>query len=291
MPLSPLAARPRSLLRPACSPKWYTIGQNGDTWATRSNVNKAMDISALYMLFVLLKAARPAGQRASAFVSLLMITSTVAVHEYGHALTMDSMDGHCAETVIYHRIAWGYAGCVKMGAGAAASASAAAAAAAANSAAARLGVTDWVADEHKQWWIAANGTLFALAYLLLFVVALRLLTACTRLDLGEGGIARVYDFGVHWALVWYPVMSVATQWGDFVTIYDAKKHKALVFFFLCVQAAFLAGHSAVRGFVARKLCCCLCGGKKEEKRTPATLTAGANGDVTVHQHGNIQMVM
>ena len=74
-------------------------------------------------------------------------------------------------------------------------------------------------------------------------------------------------------------------------IYDAKKHKALVFFFLCVQAAFLAGHSAVRGFVARKLCCCLCGGKKEEKRTPATLTAGANGDVTVHQHGNIQMVM
>ena len=88
-------------------------------------------------------------------------------------------------------------------------------------------------------------------------------------------------------------MSVATNWSDFVTIYDIKKYKALTFFFLCVQAVFLAGHSAVRGFVARKLCCCFCAkndGKKTQRETPTTLVTNKNGDLPVQQLGATQMM-
>jgi hypothetical protein len=135
----------------------------------------------------------------------------------------------CGEVLISHRIAWGYAICL-------------------SSAGSGGGGGLYAQHDHEQWWVAANGTLLGLAWLLLFcgslAVAVRIGPARLREALGDDAVAECYDFGTFWALVWYPVVSLLARWGDFVTIYGGEL--PLVALFLSIQLLFLSMHSAVR---------------------------------------------
>ena len=75
------------------------------------------------------------------------------------------------------------------------------------------------------------------------------------------------------------MVSLALQWGDFVTIYDATNHAPLVLFFLCVQAIFLLCMSPCRGVLSRVLCCRMCKSSKSEG-------GGAGGKARATPQGN-----
>ena len=181
---------------------WRTIGYDDPRTAeVVGGKTTMMDLATVVLVFKwgynLRQSVHAAG------CEMAFILTVVALHEWGHALALAAFG--CADVVISHRIAWGYTVCV-------------------DSAGSGAATTATTTDANDEWWAAAIGVFVGLGYLLLFCGAVRLATRYTALNLGEAGVAGIYDFGVFWALVWYPCMSLLSQWGDFVTIYHTSSH-------------------------------------------------------------------
>lgn len=245
---------------------------------------KFMDMVAIvmfYQFFRQFKHARKDGQGCclalkTSLLDVVLLVSLIAAHEWGHAVTMEQYG--CEEVFIYHRLSWGFAGCSQWGEqggplGNSTSAEGVALQDAKERAKEVIGdmsseINDRIAElsgkKHMQWWIVANGTLIGLAYLLLFCAALRLVSAA--IDLGSRPVSHAYDLGVGYSLIYYPLLSLALQWGDFVKIYDSENHAPLVVFFLCVQAAFVACMSPCRFAAGKILCCGMCRSDPEKRR-------------------------
>lgn len=188
--------------------EWRTIGMGGGGDAEVGSTT-LMDFATFCLVFWWGFSLRRNVQ--AAVVEMAFIVSVVTLHEYGHAATMGAYG--CTEALVSHRIAWGYAVCLD-------------ARPPANATAAELAASyagSYSPSTHQEWWIAANGTFFGLGYLLFFCAALKVANRhVEQLLLGPNGISGIYDFGVFWALVWYPVMSLLSQWGDFTVIYGSE---------------------------------------------------------------------
>ena len=270
---------------------WRTIGYDDPRTAELvGGKTTMMDLATVVLVFKWGYNLRQSVHAAAC--EMAFILTVVALHEWGHALALAAFG--CADVVISHRIAWGYTVCVdSAGSGAAAAAT---------------------TDANDEWWAAAIGVFVGLGYLLLFCGAVRLATRYTSLDLGEAGVAGIYDFGVFWALVWYPCMSLLSQWGDFVTIYHTSSHTCgevaalgelteaegvaatesagvcfgAVLLFVVVQAAFLCAHSTVRR-KTRRVCSGVSAEQEEEEerwassRRELPLPAGASAATPLPQ--------
>lgn len=224
------------------SVEFSTVGLN-DNGATLE-VWK-MDLGALVLLASCVRAASSSKQpRKFCALILFFILSTVFFHEMGHAVTF--LNYGCRKAHVSVRLGWGFAYCVDMDPRKRPKK-------ASEETDSSLDDGDsqayekYIDGDAAGWWISANGTFVALLYLLVFCGVL----FTVGKKLGQEAVhpawpTYFYDFGTFWALVWYPVISVIFQWGDFVSIYKFLDYPVQGVFFCVVQVGFLCGHSFVR---------------------------------------------